>query len=100
MSLKYFAVPQSGKSALMHALTRGDLPMFEFLTEQGVEIPSGFQVTSALAAISQRRQEWIEVAVALARRYDIPLTALRTVHEFLVGDNWATVYQAIKRELQ
>ena len=82
---------------LVHAARRGDLSMFEYLVERGADLTSDDERPKdrdKIAAILQRRQEWVDQAISLARRWHIPLTAVRTIHEYVVGFNWAVVSQA------
>ena len=81
---------------LAHAARRGDLSMFEYLVERGVEITSDdgqSEDRDMIAAMLQRRQEWIDQAVLLAHRWHVPLTAVRTIHEYVVGFNWSAVLE-------
>ena len=73
--------------------------MFEYLVERGVDISmttemEGCEDQAMIAAMLQRRQEWIDQAVSLAGRWHLPLIAVRTIHEYVVGFNWAVVPQA------
>ena len=73
--------------------------MFEYLVERGVDIPmtmemEGSEDHAMMAAMLQRRQEWIDQAISLASRWHLPLIAVRTIHEYVVGFNWAVVSQA------
>ena len=79
---------------LAHAARRGDLSMFEYLVERGAEITSNNEHSKdrdMIAAMLHRRQEWIDQAVLLARRWHVPLIAVRTIHEYVVGFNWSAV---------
>ena len=81
---------------LVHAARRGDLSMFEYLVERGAEITSDDGQPKArgmIAAMLQRRQEWIDQAVLLAHRWHVPLAAVRTIHEYVVGFNWSAVLE-------
>ena len=84
---------------LAHAARRGNLSMFEYLVERGAAIPNftrtkGSEDQAMIAAMLQRRQEWIDQAVSLAGRWHLPLIAVRTIHEYVIGFNWAIVCQA------
>ena len=75
--------------------------MFEYLVERGAEPINEIQIErkgledqTMIAAMLQRRQEWIDQAVSLAGRWHLPLIAVRTIHEYVVGFNWAVVSQA------
>ena len=81
--------------------------MFEYLVERGAdaidEIPmerEGLEDQAMIAAMLQRRQEWIDQAVSLAGRWHLPLTAVRTIHEYVVGFNWAVVSQGFNSPVQ
>ena len=79
---------------LAHAARRGDLSMFEYLVERGAEITLDDDLPEdrdMIATMLQRRQELIDQAVLLAHRWHLPLTAVRTIHEYVVGFNWAAV---------
>ena len=68
--------------------------MFECLVERGAEITSEDERPEdrdMIAAMLQCRQEWIDQAVLLAHRWHVPLIAVRTIHEYVVGFNWAAV---------
>ena len=54
----------------------------------------GYEEQTMIAAMLQRRQEWIDQAISLAGRWHLPLIAVRTIHEYVVGFNWAVVSQA------
>ena len=92
---------------MVHAVKRGDLIMFEYLVERGVdtikEIQNGCQGSEAqamIAAMLQRRREWIDQAISLAGQWHLPLIAVRTIHEYAVGFNWAVVSQAFNSPTQ
>ena len=83
---------------LIHAARRGDWTMFEYLLERGAVLPSNIKSAAdaqAVAGVVGRREDWLAVAACLAHRYHVPLTAVRTIHEFVVGFNWSVVCQAI-----
>ena len=73
---------------LIHAARRGDWTMFEYLLERGASIPFD---TQAIYVLLQRREDWIAVARFLAHQHHVPLAAVRTIHEFVVGFNWSAV---------
>ena len=81
----------------MHAARQGDWTMFEYLLERGATLPSNLDSddAQAIGGMVERREDWITVARCLAHRYHIPLTAVRTIHEYVVGFNWPVVCQAI-----
>ena len=92
---------QEGVSVLAHAARRSDFSMFEYLMERGVDLPSDMDMDmeesedqAMIAAMLQRRQEWIDQAISLAGRWHLPLIAVRTIHEYVVGFNWAVVSRA------
>ena len=72
--------------------------MFEYLVEHRAIIPNLDVVQSAdaslVGAMLQRRQEWIDNVAQLALRRHLPSIAVRTIHEYVVGFNWAVVCQA------
>ena len=81
--------------------------MFEYLVERGADAINeiqmgyrGFKEQDMIAAMLQRRQEWIDQAVSLAGRWHLPLIAVRTIHEYVVGFNWAVVSQAFSSPMQ
>ena len=79
--------------------------MFEYLVERGADIPMTMEMEDSedqvmIAAMLQRRQEWIDQAVSLAGRWRLPLIAVRTIHEYVVGFNWAAVSQAFNSPTQ
>ena len=77
--------------------------MFEYLVGNGadVEIINANLKTllpkceahyaAAAAAMVQRRQEWIDQAVSLVHRWHLPLIAVRSIHDYLIGFNWRAV---------
>ena len=74
--------------------------MFEYLVERGADAINEIQMerqgskdNAMIAAMLQRRQEWIDQAISLARRWRLPLIAVRTIHEYVVGFNWAALSQ-------
>ena len=69
--------------------------MFEYLVERGALVRSDELVDAVFAAMLQRRQDWIDQVVALAYRWSIPLTGIRTIHECVVGFNWSAMLRAI-----
>ena len=85
---------------MTHAARRDDFTMFEYLVERGAdtthEKPRRYndQDNAMIAAMLQRRQEWIDQAISLVGRWHLPLIAVRTIHEYVVGFNWAVVSQA------
>ena len=96
---------KNGVTILTHAARRDDLTMFEYLVERGADPIHEIQmerqgsedqanITNGMIAVMlQRRQEWIDQAKSLAGRWHLPLIAVRTIHEFVVGFNWADVSQ-------
>ena len=44
-----------------------------------------------VAAMLQRRRDWIAQSVAIAHRWHVPMTAIRVLHEYVVGFNWPVV---------
>ena len=85
---------QNGVSALAYAASRKDLSMFEYLVERGAAIDMDNarpEDRGTIAAMLQRRQEWINQAVSLANQWHLPLIAVRTIHEYVVGFNWSAV---------
>ena len=75
--------------------------MVEFLVEHGAAIPVKMAGPDAvrIATMVQRRQDWIDQAFWLAYQCSIPLTAIRMIHEFLVGFNWLAVREAAFRRV-
>ena len=88
---------------LLHAARRGDLSIFEYLVEHGATFPSDEMMNdedrSLVAAMLQRRQEWIDQAVLLAHRWHIPLIAVRVIHEYVVGFNWSAVFDGFNEHM-
>ena len=82
--------------------------MFEYLVERGADIPinetqmgrQGSEDHAMIAAMLQCRQEWIDQAISLADRWHLPLIAVRTIHEYVVGFNWAVVSQSFNSPTQ
>ena len=82
--------------------------MFEYLVEQRADISihemqmerQGSDDQAMIAAMLQRRQEWIDQAVSLTGRWHLPLIAVRTIHEYVVGFNWTVVSQAFNSPTQ
>ena len=85
--------PQDNAQLLIHAARRNDLSMFEYLVEHGAVISPDEEMDESIVAMFRRRQNWINQATALAHRWHVPLTAMRTIHEYVVGYNWAVVYE-------
>ena len=74
--------------------------MFEYLVERGAGAINktqmerqGSEDQAMIAAMLRRRQEWIDQAISMAGRWHLPLIAVRTIHEYVVGFNWAVVSQ-------
>ena len=68
--------------------------MFEYLVERGAEITLDDEQPEdrdLIAAMLQRRQEWIDQAALLAHDWRLSLIAVRTIHEYVVGFNWSAV---------
>ena len=88
---------------LAHAARRGDLSMFEYLVERGADITLGDEQPEEdqgmIAAMLQRRQEWIDQAVLLAYRWHLSLIAVRTIHEYVVGFNWSAVLDGFNENM-
>ena len=83
--------------------------MFEYLVERRADTIDEIQMerqgyddqaNGMMAAMLQRRQEWIDQAISLAGRWHLPLIAVRTIHEYVVGFNWAVVSQAFNSPMQ
>ena len=83
--------------------------MFEYLMERGADSITinvtqmehqGSEDQIMIAAMLQRRREWIDQAISLAGRWHLPLIAVRTIHEYVVGFNWAVVSQAFNSSTQ
>ena len=98
---------KNGVSILAHAARRSDLSMFEYLVERGANPINEIQMRrqrsedkAMIAAMLQRRQEWIDQAVSLTGRWHLPLIAVRTIHEYVVGFNWAVVSQVFNSPTQ
>ena len=53
-----------------------------------------------IAAMLRRRQEWIDQAVLLAHRWHVPLIAVRTIHEYVVGFNWPAVLEGFNTQMR
>lgn len=90
---------------LFVAARRGDLTMFEYLVEQqGLAIPPATELDAATQAMMtkmwQRRREWTNQAGALAHRWHVPLTAVRVIHEYVVGFNWSSIYELLSQSSQ
>ena len=83
---------------MVHAARKGDIQMFECLVEQRANVNDTLENlgkdssdTAMVAAMLQHRQNWVDLAVSLTRCWRLPLTAVRLVHEYVVGFNWAVV---------
>ena len=92
---------------LMYAAKEGQLPVVEYLVERGADPIHktrkrryGSEDKAMIAAMLQRRQEWIVQTISLAGRWHLPLIAVRTIHEYVVGFNWAAVSQAFNSPTQ
>ena len=78
----YLDSSQKEMRVLGHAARRGDLSLFEYLVERGAEvILEGEQAEDQdlIAAMLQRRQQWIDQVCVLARDRHLPLIALRKI---------------------
>ena len=76
--------------------------MFEYLMERGADITSDGEQPEdrdMITAMLRRRQEWIDQAVLIAHRWHIPLIAVRTIHEYVVGFNWSAVLDGFNAHL-
>ena len=71
------------------AAERDDFSVFEFLVEHAAVFPS--DKYGPIAAMLQRRRDWINHTAALAHKWHVPLTAIRVIHEYVVGFNWSVV---------
>ena len=72
--------------------------MFEYLLERGAVLPFNLESDAdaqAIAGMAGCRADWVAVARWLAHKYHIPLAAVRTIHEYVVGFNWSVVCEAI-----
>ena len=72
--------------------------MFEYLLERGAVVPSIMESDADAAAVHglmQRRESWVVAAKFLAHECRVSLTAVRTIHEYVVGFNWSVVCEAI-----
>lgn len=82
---------------LIGAARRNDHSLFEYLVEHGARIPFNvLLLDNSIADMLQRRQDWINQVVAIAHRWHAPLTAMRVIHEYVVGYNWAVVVEAFE----
>ena len=91
---------QNDSNLLLLAAARGDMSIFEFLVERGVVLPFDEEMDQALADMLQRRQDWIDQLTGLSHRWHIPLTGVRTIHEYVVGFNWPVVCERINQSLK
>ena len=83
---------------LIYAARQADWPMFEYLVEQGAvarTITEPDADVQAVNGLMQRRESWVAAARTLAHQHHIPLSAVRTIHEYVVGFNWSAVCEAI-----
>ena len=83
---------------LVHAARIGNMSAFECLVFHGAIIADSCesdnsQDASVIAAMLQRRQEWIDQAASLTHHWHVPLSAMRVIHEYVVGFNWSAVCQ-------
>ena len=69
--------------------------MFEYLMEHGAAIPSDEEIDGAIVVMLQRRHDWVHRVVAIAHRWHIPFTAIRVIHQYVVGFNWTAVREAL-----
>ena len=74
------------------AIRHKAVSLFECLLERGVVAPRN---SAGFDDMLRRRRQWIEQAAALARRWRLPMTAIRTIHEYMIGFNWSVVYEAL-----
>ena len=75
--------------------------MFEYLLERGAIAHSVTESNADAAAVDdlmRRRESWVVAAKFLAHERHVSLTAVRTIHEYLVGFNWSVVYEAIAQK--
>ena len=88
---------------LIYAAQRNDLSLFEYLVEHGATIPSpinnGSDDTRMVASMLQHRQDWIDQAAAIVRRWRLPMIAVRVMHEYVVGFNWSVVSDMISKHV-
>jgi hypothetical protein len=59
----------------------------------------GSDDATMIAAMLQRRRDWIDQAATLAHQWHAPLTAIRVIHEYVVGFNWPAVYEALTKDV-
>ena len=87
-------------SILAHAAKRDNCTIFEYLMERGADIVIRDELPRPmLVAMLQRRQEWIDQATLLAHQWHLPLIAIRTIHEYVIGFNWSVVLDGINTHL-
>ena len=80
---------------LIYAARQSDWPMFEYLVERRPITSTAAESDADVQAVMQRRESWVVAARTLAHQHRIPLSAVRTIHEYVVGFNWSAVCEAI-----
>ena len=88
---------QIGPNVMTLAAQQDDWSMFEYLAEQGAMIPPEDEMNEAVASMLQRRQNWVVQAAWLAHERHLPLTAVRVIHEYMIGFNWSAVCGGISQ---
>lgn len=86
------------QNALGHAAIRNDLTMFEYLLERRAVLPAVMLKTGGggvFTALAQERQQWASLFVALSQRWRLPLLAVREIHGFVIGFNWAEMLKVM-----
>ena len=78
---------------MVYAAIHRQISAFEYLCEHGAIIPDNYaDDDGSVIGMLEIRQTWITQAGILARDHQIPLVALRAIHEYLFGYNWCMVY--------
>ena len=89
---------QLGQNALGYAAIQNDLLVFEYLLEKGAVLPTAMLNNGGggvFAALSEERRRWAVQLLALSQRWRLPLIAIREIHGFVIGFNWAGMLEAM-----
>ena len=70
----------------------GDYELFEYLLEKGASTSADIIQPRDLATMYEFRETWMHIVVKL----QMPLVAIRFMHEYLCGYNWSSILQTIQ----
>lgn len=72
--------------------------MLEYLVERGIIAPPTDEDAAYVTMLCLRRA-WINHLLVLANQWRVSMTAVRTIHEYVIGFNWCDVLRELEERL-